>query len=158
MPDLFEQFFVDFDKNISDYLTLTRLDPSYKIYFKDHPTFPVIDISSDLDKNETLFESLEPGSMQQLKKYLAKSKTQYHIGMNEFAQKNYDSIFDFFNRRMLVDGFRMNIHTTIGKYVRRFFKSDEMQKIIQYPMVFLGSPPYETPALYNLMTYVDFGM
>ena len=158
MPDLFEQFFADFGKDVQDYLELTRLDPSYKIYFKDHKTHPQVDIAARLEDNFPLFESLEAWSVEQLKTYLAKAETQYHIWMNEFVQKNYDSIFDFFNRRMMVDGLKMNIHTNIWAYVKRFFKSDEIQKILQYPMIFLGSPLYETPALYNLMSYVDFGM
>lgn len=158
MPDLFEQFFSDFGKDITDYLSLTKLDPSYKIYFKDDKTTPTIDVSSNLEKNYELFESIEPGSMKALAKYLEKSEVQYHIGMNEFVQKNYDTIFDFFNKRMIFDGLKMNVHTTIWAYVKKYFKTDKMQKIIQYPMIFLGSPPYETPALYNLMSYVDFGM
>ncbi len=158
MPDLFEQFFSDFDKKIEDYLTLTKLDPSYRIYFKDDTKTPYIDVSSTLEKNRELFENIEPGSMKSLKEYLAKSEVQYHIGMDEFVQKNYDSIFDFFNKRMMIDGMKMNVYSTIWTYVKKYFKTDKMQKIIQYPMIFLWSPPYETPALYNLMSYVDFGM
>ncbi len=158
MPDLFENFFADFGKDVQDYLALTRLDPSYKIYFKDDTETPVIDVHTGVEKNRELFESLEPWSMDALKEYLEKAEVQYNIGMNEFVQKNYDSIFDFFNKRMMLDGLKMNIHTTIWKYVKKYFKSDKMQKIMQYPMLFLGSPPYETPALYNLMSYVDFGM
>ena len=158
MPDLFEQFFADFGKDIKEYLTLTRLDPSYKIYFKDNPKHPHIKVRTTLEDNTETFEALEPGSMASLKEYLKKSEVQYHIWMKEFALKNYDTIFDFFNWRMIRDGLRMNVHTTIGKYVAKFFSTDEMQKIIQYPMIFLWSPPYETPALYNLMSYVDFGM
>lgn len=44
------------------------------------------------------------------------------------------------------------------KYAARYFKSPEMQKIVQYPLVFLGTAPQDAPALYNIMTYVDFGM
>lgn len=158
MPDLFENFFKDFGKDISDYLTLTKLDPSYKIYFKDNPDHPVVDVSSDLEKNRELFESIEPGSMKQLDIYLKKSKYTYEIGMNEFATKNYDSVLDFFKRDMMLKGLKMNIFVPISTYVKRYFRSDEMQKILQYPMVFLWSPTDKTPALYNLMTYVDFGM
>lgn len=158
MPDMFEKFFADFDKKIEDYLTLTRLDPSYRIYYKNNTTHPIVDIAAQLEENYDLFESIEPGSVDKLKDYLARSETQYHIGMNEFVQKNYDNIFDFFNKRVILDGLKMNIHTNIGDYVKKYFSSDEMQKIIQYPMLFLWSPLYKTPALYNLMSYVDFGM
>ncbi|MBP7062433.1 hypothetical protein KBA84_06655 [Patescibacteria group bacterium] len=48
--------------------------------------------------------------------------------------------------------------SNMKKYAARYFKSPEMQKIVQYPLVFLGTAPQDAPALYNIMTYVDFGM
>lgn len=158
MPDLFEQFFADFDCNVHDYLHLTKLSPSYKIYFKDSVKHPSIDVYDDINKNEAIFESLEPWSTTQLKKYLQKAEYQYHVAMKDFVQKNYNSLGDFFTWRMLTEWVKLNVFSTIGSYVKKYFRSSEMQKIIQYPMVFLGSPLYKTPALYNLMTYVDFGM
>lgn len=158
MPDLFEQFFADMERQVDDYLDLVHLSPSYQIRFKDHPTHPVIRIYDDLEKNRKLFEELEPWSTDTLQHYIEKSGEQYHIAMNNFVSKNFSTIRDFFDRKVALKGMKMNIYTTIGKYVEKYFHSDEMQKIIQYPMVFLGSPPYRTPAIYNLMTYVDFGM
>jgi phytoene dehydrogenase-like protein len=57
MPDVFEEFFNDFGKSVSNYLTLTKLDPSYRIYFKD--TAHTVDIHPDVEKNRTVFEQLE---------------------------------------------------------------------------------------------------
>ena len=33
MPDVFEKFFGDFGKKVSDYYKLERLDPGYQVYF-----------------------------------------------------------------------------------------------------------------------------
>jgi phytoene desaturase len=44
------------------------------------------------------------------------------------------------------------------KYVARFVKSVQLQKIFEYPLVFLGTAPKDAPALYNIMSHVDFGM
>src|SRR5678809_285446 len=35
MPDVFESYFEKFDKKVSDYYSLKRLDPSYRIYWDD---------------------------------------------------------------------------------------------------------------------------
>lgn len=158
MPDLFEQFFADFDCDVRDYLHLTKLSPSYRIYFKDNHEHPRVDVYDELEKNRAVFEQIEPWSTGQLRAYLAKAEYQYHVAMREFVQKNYNSLWDFFTRRMLTEWVKLNLFSTIGSYAKKYFRSTEMQKIVQYPMVFLGSPPYKTPALYNLMTYVDFGM
>ena len=36
MPDVFENFFNNFGKNISDYYNLIRLNPSYKFFHEDN--------------------------------------------------------------------------------------------------------------------------
>jgi phytoene dehydrogenase-like protein len=76
----------------------------------------------------------------------------------EFCKKNYDTIFDFFRWDIMRKGIKLNIRTTIDKYVARFFHSQIIRKIMQYTTVFLGTPPRQTPALYNIMSYADFGM
>ena len=158
MPDLFEKFFDDMWKDIHNYLDLTHLDPSYRIFFKDDSETPYIDIHQDMEKNRAALEALEPWSTDQLITYIAKSGEQYHVAMDHFVWKNYDSVRDLFTREGLIHWVKINIFESIGSYVKKRFNNEKIQKIIQYPMIFLGSPPARTPALYNLMTYVDFGM
>jgi 1-hydroxy-2-isopentenylcarotenoid 3,4-desaturase len=76
----------------------------------------------------------------------------------DFALRNYDSIMDFFKRDVAIKGMKLNIITTIDKYVARFFKTPIIQKIMQYTTVFLGTAPNQTPAFYNIMSHVDFAM
>ena len=46
MPDVFERFFNCFEKKVSDYYTLQRFDPSYRIYTKHNESmFLLITIS-----------------------------------------------------------------------------------------------------------------
>ncbi|MGH2564900.1 MAG: phytoene desaturase family protein, partial [Ginsengibacter sp.] len=35
MPDVFEKYFAHFGKKVSDYYSLQRLDPSYRVYWED---------------------------------------------------------------------------------------------------------------------------
>ena len=51
---------------------------------------------------------------------------------------------------------KLNIFTTLYKYVSKFVKDERLKKILMYPSVFLGTSPYETPALFNIMSHVDF--
>lgn len=158
MPDVFEHFFTLLDEKIEDHLDLVRLNPSYRIWFKDTQHKDPFDLYSNVEKDSELFEKLEKGSSAKLKDYLEKSKFQYEVAYRSFMFKNYDSIFDFFTKEMLVDGLKMSVLTKMHKYVSRFFKSEELQKIMEYQLVFLGSSPYNTPALYNLMAHVDFNL
>ena len=55
MPDVFERFFASFGKKVSDYYSLVRLDPSYRVYWENGP----MDIPADYAAFRALFESIE---------------------------------------------------------------------------------------------------
>lgn len=155
MPDIFEQFFELLGEDIHKHLKLTRLDPSYRVFFKD-TLFGAVDIVGDVEKDGATLEAIEPGARAKLRNYLEKSTYQYNLAIDQFLYKNYDSITDFMTPQMLIQGLRMNVFTTMQKYVSKHFSNKEIQKIMQYPLVFLGASPNNAPALYNIMSHIDF--
>lgn len=156
MPDVFEDFFNLIGKNVHDYLSLAKLGPSYRIFFKDKGI--KVDLFSDLEKDSATFEQLEPGSSEKLRSYLKTAEYQYGVSKELFIYRNYDSVFDFFNKRMLTEGSKLSVFKSMDSYVKKYFSTDEIQKIMQYTLVFLGSSPYNTPAIYNIMSHIDFNM
>lgn len=155
MPDVFEHFFELLGENAGELLKLKRLEPSYRVFYKDK-LFGAVDIFGELERDGSTLEALEPGARNKLRGYLEKSTYQYNLAMNRFLYKNYDSLADFFTPDMLLRSLRLNVFTTMQKYVSRHFSSAEVQKIMQYPLVFLGASPNNAPALYSLMSHIDF--
>jgi len=155
MPDVFETYFSKFGKKPEDYMNLVRLDPSYRVFFDINDS---IDISADLEKNLDLFETLEPGAREKLKQYLDKSTYEYKIAMNDFIYKDYKRITDFFKPKLIVEGTKLHMFEKLDDYAQRYFKSEKIRKILEYTIVFLGGSPYDSPALYSLMSHVDFNM
>ena len=156
MPDVFENFFEFMGEKVEDHLDLIRLEPSYRIFFKDDNK--VIDMFSDLERDIPVLEELEPGAGEKLKEYLDKARQQYEIAKEGFMYKNYDSIFDFINFRTMIEGSKLSVFSDMDAYVSKYFKNDLVKKVLQYPLVFLGSSPYNTPALYSIMNHIDFNM
>lgn len=157
MPDLFEKFFNEIGENIHDHLDLAQLSPSYKVFYPENNTLKNINVYADIDRMADQFEQMEAWSGQKFRDFLKTSGEQYGIGM-DFALRNYDSLMDFLKRDVAIKGMKLNIITTIDKYVARFFKTPIIQKIMQYTTVFLGTAPNQTPAFYNIMSHVDFAM
>jgi len=155
MPDVFEHFFSLLNEDIHEHLELIRLSPSYQVFFKDVRSKP-INIYGNLEKDSKTFESLEPGSGATLKQYLKKSEYVYNTATNQFLYKNYDGIKDFLKPRLMKEARKLSLFSNMDTYVRKYFKNTEIQKILQYPLVFLGASPYNAPAIYNLMSHVDF--
>jgi phytoene desaturase len=156
MPDVFQSYFDLLGERVEDHLDLVRLDPSYRIFFQNQGRS--FDFYSDLERDLPTFEGLEPGSGAKLREYLEKSKYQYEIAIRGFMYKNNDTVFDFLNKQVAIEGRELEVFSKMSNYVNKYFHTDEVQKIMQYTLVFLGSSPYNTPALYNIMSHIDFNM
>jgi len=156
MPDIFEHFYELMEEDISDHLNLVKLSPSYRVFFPGDEEYPVLDIHSDLSQDLETLEKLEPGVTPKIKKYLERSGKQYALAKKSFMYRNYNSVLDFFKWDLAKEGRHMNPLQTMEKYLNSWFSDDRLKKILEYTLVFLGSAPSKTPALYNIMNYIDF--
>ena len=154
MPDIFEHFFELMGEDIKEYLTLKRLSPSYRIFLKSQKKH--YDFYSDLEKTIATFESIEPGSGDVLREYMKKTAYQYKVARDEFMYKNYDTIFDFFNKRVMTEGRKLPLFDRVEKIINSKFSSEILRKVMQYQTVLLGTAPGDAPGIYSMMNYVDF--
>lgn len=154
MPDVFEQFFGHFDKKPSDYYELIRLNPSYRVKFKDE----FVDLPASMSEMESLFESYEPGASIQLRAFLAQAAYKYQVGINDLVHKPSRSITEFANPKLLKGLLKMDVFTSMSAHIRKFFKHEKLIELLEFPVLFLGSTPQNTPALYSLMNYADIAL
>jgi 1-hydroxy-2-isopentenylcarotenoid 3,4-desaturase len=152
MPEVFDRFFALFGEKREDWYTLKRLDPSYRLLYGPGDSR---DVNSDPASVKALFESLEPGSGVKLQKYLADSGYKYDVAMKEFLYREYRSIFDFLNKRMIREGLKLKVLGNLDAEVSRIFKDRRTRQILEYAMVFLGTAPKDAPGLYSIMSHVD---
>jgi phytoene desaturase len=152
MPEVFEKFFQSLGEKRQDHYDLTRLDPSYRVFFSPGES---VDLFPDADKNESTFEGFEKGGGRRLRSYLTDARYKYDTAMREFVYKEYTSLSQFLNRRMLVEGIRLNVLGSLDRHVRKFFHDRKARQVLEYHMVFLGSSPYNAPGMYAIMSHVD---
>lgn len=154
MPEFFEHFFYTIGEDIEDHLSLTRLDPSYRIFFADGEQ---VDICSDLERDAKTFERLETGAGEKLREYIAQSKEVYELSRDHFIYRNYDSFFDFFDKEVMKYGSQIPVvFKKAHQYVSQYFSEEKTQKIMEYIFVFLGTDPRDAPAVYSVLNYVDY--
>ena len=155
MPDVFEKYFAEFDKKPEDYMDLKRLDPSYRVFFSKDD---VVDISADVEKYKTLFEHYEKDAGKKLDAYLESARFQYEIAMRDFIYKEYKHLVNFLKPELIVKGTKLHLFDKLDSYAQRYFESGNIRKILEYTIVFLGGTPYDSPALYSLLSHVDFDL
>ena len=151
MPDVFDKFFADFGKKVSDYYTLERLTPSYRIVYKDGP----LDIPSNTEDLYAMFENIEKGSADKLKQFLKEAEYKYNIGMNDLVYKPGLSLMEFMNWRFFKGIFKLDVFNSIASHIRKSFTNPKLIQLLEFPVLFLGALPKNTPALYSLMNYSD---
>jgi phytoene desaturase len=155
MPDVFERFYQQFGKTTSDFYDLKRLDPSYRIYWQDGEHS---DIPAKMDELMEWFESLESGSSKQLTKFLAEAKYKYEVGMQDLVHKPSLKITEFADVRILKGLVSMHLLKSFTKYTQKYFKHPKILSLLEFPVLFLGAMPKDTPALYSLMNYADLSL
>lgn len=155
MPDVFETYFSHFGKKPSDYYDLKRLDPSYAVVYGEED---VLDIPANLDAFKALLESIEPGAGVQLDKFLAQAKYKYQVGIHDLVERPSRSLLEFTSPKLLKDMLRMDIFQSMSKHVRKYFKSEKIIRLMEFPVLFLGETAENIPALYSLMNYADIAL
>lgn len=155
MPDVFEKFYNDFGKTTSDFYTLKRLDPSYKVVWKNGEG---IDIPADMQGIENLFERFEPGSSKKLQQFLKEAAYKYEVGINELVYKPSLSLLEFADMRLLNGMLKMDVFTSMKKHIRQYVSHPFLIELLEFPILFLGALANNTPALYSLMNYADMAL
>jgi len=153
MPDVFERFFADFNKSPSDYYNLEKLNPAYKVFFEEGKS---ITIEDTLEKIYIAFENEEIGSAKKLKKFIDQAQSNYNIAIKELVYRPGVSPLELITPATIKK--IGQFFGTIAADVRKEFNNKNLIQILEFPVLFLGAKPSDTPSFYSFMNYADFGL
>ena len=153
MPDVFERFFADFGKKTTDYYELIKLSPAYRVYFGVND---FIAIADNPDEIVATFESIEEGSGKKLREFIAEAKSNYDIAIKDLVYRPGVSPLEL----VTVETTKKigQFFSNISRDVRKKFKNEKLIQILEFPVLFLGAKPSDTPSFYSFMNYADFGL
>ncbi|GGA77479.1 phytoene dehydrogenase [Flavobacterium palustre] len=153
MPDVFERFFADFGKKTSDYYELIKLSPAYRVYFGVNE---FIAIADNLDEIVSTFETIEKGSGKILREFMSEAQSNYDIAIKDLVYRPGVSPLEL----VTVETTKKigQFFSNISRDVRRKFKDERLIQILEFPVLFLGAKPSDTPSFYSFMNYADFGL
>jgi phytoene desaturase len=155
MPDVFERFFRQFGKEVSDFYTLKRLDPSYRIVW---PGGEAWDLPAGLEPMRALFEAHSPGSGPAFDRFIAQTRHIYETAMGGPLFRPSLSLSEFADPRLLGEVVRLRLLRSMASYARDFFPDERLARVVEWPVLFLGAPAKQTSALYSLMSYADLAL
>jgi phytoene desaturase len=155
MPEIFENFFKDFGKKVSDYYQLVRLDPAYRVFSQNQTP---IDLPADINEITALFERLEGDREggKKLLQFLKVSEYTYNKAVTDYMWRPGNNIFELLSPDLAYSTAKGGILKSYAGEVEKIFKSQAARNLVEFPVLFLGATPQKTPYLYNLMAYTQF--
>lgn len=161
MPEEHDRWFRELGADRRDHYDLHRVDPSYRVYFGDivpGEERNVVDVPADRAGARAVFEQYERGAGAALDRYLADCARKYRIAMSSFIYRNFYTVFDFVNWAAIRNSPRLHLLQSYSGRIRRFFRHPYLRRMLEFPVVFLGSEARRTPAVYTLMNHIDFDL
>ena len=149
MPDIFENFFKEFNLNTKSFYKLIKLDPGFKIIFKSDE----INIHSDFKKTCEIFENHEIGAANRLTEFIKDAKYKYNIGINFMYNSPGVSVIELFAKEIILNITNFELLTSYRKHIRKYFNHPYLISLLEFPVLFLGASADKMPALYSLMAY-----
>lgn len=151
MPDVFERFFANFNTTPADHYSLQRLDPSYRVFWQNATE----DIPATFGELKTLFDDIEPGAGTRLEDFLTQAAEKYKISMEKLVYRPSLSLSEYINTQTLSSLLRLDLFSSVHKHVRKYFSDQRLLQLVEFPILFLGALPQNTPSLYTLMNHAD---
>ena len=151
MPEVFEKFFTDHGSKVEDHYDLVRLDPSYQVFFEDR----TVQLPANYDELLELFDSLEENGATKMKHFLKSAETKYNIAMDGLIQLPGQRLSELIRPSIIKSAFQLSLTRSFSSYVSEQFSSSYIRRLLEFPILFLGSTPNKIPALYSMLNYAD---
>jgi phytoene desaturase len=143
------------DCNIELPFKYVELDPLYSVNISGNPR--TYFLYKDIKKLAEQFEDVEPDFEEKMKRYLKKSGQIFHDTVDLVIKNNFDSMSAYITTLMKVNPVHIPVLTrSFWNQVKRYFSSNEARQIVSLVAFFLGRTPFDTMAIYTLLSYTEF--
>jgi diapolycopene oxygenase len=155
MPHIFEALFASANKKMSNYVEIQEVKPHWRNFFEDGT---LIDLTPDLREMEKELARLPKNEADGFFDYIDYSRRLCKITEEGYFAKGLETVFElvrFYGPLRSIFGFDILRNMNAG--VKRFIRSPKLIDILNYFIKYVGSSPYDAPALLNLLPYLQFG-
>lgn len=132
-----------------------ELDPLYTVNFSG--SSKTFFLYKDLEKLAAQFAQEEPDFKEKMTKYLRKSGALYNDTVDIVVKSNFDSVIGYILALAQVNPAHIpQLFQTFWQHVSRHFDSKEAKQIVSLIAFFLGRTPFDTSAIYSLLSHIEF--
>ncbi|MBP9733926.1 MAG: phytoene desaturase, partial [Candidatus Omnitrophica bacterium] len=153
MPEVLEGLFRSAGRSLPDYINLKRLEPGYRILFSDGKHF---DMSSDPQAIRAEITKFVPDGLKAFERYVGDVREKFEASRYTFIEKNFNHWAEMVNLESAAAFLRIKPWGNAYDHVAGYFKEPHVAAALSCQNLYLGQSPWLTPALYNLLAYLEF--
>ena len=154
MPHIFNELFEKTGRNMEDYFTLKEVFPHWRNFFEDGK---VIDLVPVTKENRFKATNISDDDNRQLEDFLTYSKRLYDVTEKGYFDKGLDTVMENMREYGVVSLVRdLDAYATMDSQVRKYIDNEYMVDIVNFFAKYVGSSPYNAPALLNLLPHIQY--
>lgn len=155
MPEVYDHYYRLLGTTADAQLRLRQLSPAYQVFIQNE-TKPLTIYGNEVIDTAN-FDKRSPGAGAALGNYLDSAERVYNLALKYFLYTNFDSPTELMRPEIIRHlPAMLSASGSMHRYVAKRFSEPGLQHVLEYPAVFLGSSPFTVPAMYHLMSYLDF--
>ena len=155
MTDVLYDTFAYCGKNFDDYISLSQLEPNYQVRWSDGSG---VEVSSNLPRFAQSLSKIDPKAPEQFYKFFGEMAKMYRIGRGKFIDKNFDKLTDFIDVSAGMELLKGGGLKKLYSYVSKYFDDPRLRMLFSFQSMYLGVSPYEAPAVYGMVSYMETGL
>ncbi|MDX8291400.1 phytoene desaturase family protein [Metabacillus indicus] len=155
MPWVLEKLFKSAGRNLSDYLTIKRIEPGWRTFYEDGTT---IDLTSDLPVMLEELKKVSEEDANEFFDYLQYCSKMYEYSMKSFYSKSLSGLNDLRSLHSVKELLMMEPLKSMDGVTRKHFKNKKIRQLFNFLIMYIGSSPYHAPAVLSQLTHVQLGL
>ncbi|MFH2005333.1 MAG: phytoene desaturase family protein [bacterium] len=151
MLNILEEMFELTGRSVHDYLDIKRLDPLYRLVFRDGTeVFP----TSDPERMKAQIARLFPGDEAGYDRFMEYEQKKYER-LVPCLQVPYSRPAHLLTRRMARALPYLDLHRDLFSHLGRFFDDERLKICHTFQAKYLGMSPWDCPATFSMIAYIE---
>ena len=153
MPHIFQRLFERSGKKMSDYVKIQRLDLEWRSFFTDGT---VLDLYGDLTQMAEANPGLTERDMHDYRRFLQYAGKLYEATEKGYFEQGFDSTLDVLRYHGPITALKAyDYFSTMYDAIDRYIHHPQLKDKLAYFIKYVGSSPYDAPAVLNMMAYMQ---
>ncbi|WP_224925538.1 phytoene desaturase family protein [Bacillus pumilus] len=152
MKSYFEEVFASCHRRMEDYVTFYPISPLTKNVFSDGHT---VEFTPNIEQMESQIAAFSPEDAKQYRPFLQESKKLFEQAEDQFLNRLLLTWKDKANVKLVKALLSVKPFTTVQRLLRKYFRHPHTLAMFGRYATYIGSSPYEAPAIFNMMAYLE---